>query len=101
MAAEYAVKAACEVAQSDTGMEKKEKKSMETLISEDNVTGGNHREELSFFDRHLYSTDSKGNFIPQRRVHFVSDSATEVVAYSSNVLIKCFNVSAELSRARP
>ncbi|CAG7716413.1 unnamed protein product [Allacma fusca] len=55
----------------------------------DDFNAGSSRDDLSFFNPHLYSLDRTGNFIPQRRVHFLSDDPWEIVTYMANVLIRC------------
>ncbi|CAL8090047.1 unnamed protein product [Orchesella dallaii] len=45
---------------------------------------------FSFFNCSSYATHSKGYLVPQRRVHFISENKSEVLAYAVNVLIQCF-----------
>ena len=58
-----------------------------------NGGGISHREDVSFFNSHVYTLDGKGDFVLQRRVHFLSENSVEITTYAANVLIKCFHVS--------
>lgn len=45
---------------------------------------------FSFFTAPCYAKDNQGYLINQRRVHFISDNKSEIIAYAVNVLIYSF-----------
>lgn len=75
LAAEYSIKGVTEAIQHEAGGH------------------SSGKEDFAFFNPHIYNTDSKGNFVFQRRVHFLSENKCEIIAYAANVLISCFHVS--------
>jgi hypothetical protein len=99
LAAELAIKAVSEATQQET---------VGTPLSAtpEGGTGTNlfssfrSKEDFSFYSSHVYNTDPTGNFVFQRRVHFLSENRSEIVAYAANILIRCFHVRITFNSSR-
>ncbi|ODN04987.1 Integrator complex subunit 10 [Orchesella cincta] len=52
---------------------------------------------FSFFNCPSYATTPSGCLVPQRRVHFISENKSEVLAYAVNILIQCFQSQMEIA----
>ena len=67
--------------------------SNETVESNSMTLAMANREDFSFFNPHLYANDTKGNYVMQKRFHFISENRYEIIYYVGNILIRCLHVS--------
>lgn len=87
LAAEFAIKAVQQdTSASSVSIESKPGSSHLPVFTGSSFT------DFSFYSSHVYNTDSNGAFVYQRRVHFISENRSEVIAYAANILIRCFHV---------